>query len=216
MDNNLLKILQDSPIVVPRILFNNYKKLNITEEELVVIMLIISLGNKIEFNPDIFVSELGMDKAKIMIIISSLMDKKILSLEMIKSGRKMEEYISLSLLYDKLLNIVKDIDEEDKIKIDNSIFTIFENELGKLLSPMQIDKIREWVSTYKNEELIIAALKEAVMNNVSNFNYIDTILNEWNKKGYKTKEDTLKDKSIYREKKKKSNIEIEDIDWIND
>ena len=216
MDNNLLKILQDSPIVVPRILFNNYKKLNITEEELVVIMLIISLGNKIEFNPDIFVSELGMDKAKIMIIISSLMDKKILSLEMIKSGRKMGEYISLSLLYDKLLNIVKDIDEEDKVKIDNSIFTIFENELGRLLSPMQIDKIKEWVNTYKNEELIIAALKEAVMNNVSNFNYIDTILNEWNKKGYKCKEDTLKDKSVYREKKKKSSIEIEDIDWIND
>ena len=216
MDNNLLKILQDSPIFVPRILFNNYKKLNITEEELVVIMLIISLGNKIEFNPDIFVSELGMDKAKIMIIISSLMDKKILSLEMIKCGRKMGEYISLSLLYDKLLNIVKDIDEEDKVKIDNSIFTIFENELGRLLSPMQIDKIKEWVNTYKNEELIIAALKEAVMNNVSNFNYIDTILNEWNKKGYKCKEDTLKDKSVYREKKKKSSIEIEDIDWIND
>ena len=216
MDNNILKILQDNPVVVPRILINNYRKLGITEAELIIIMLVISLGNDIEYNPDIFVQELGMDKRMVMSLISNLIDKKILSIEMVKNGRKLEEHISLSLLYSKLLNIVKDISEEDSVKIDNSIFSVFENELGKLLSPMQIEKIKEWVVTYKNEELIIAALREAVMNNVSNFNYIDTILNEWNKKGYKTKEDTLKDKSIYREKKKKSNIEIEDIDWIND
>lgn len=215
MDNKMLKILKDSPIVVPRILFNNYRKLNITEEELVVIMLIISLGNDIEYNPDIFVQELGMDKRMVVTIISSLIDKKILSLEMVKNGRKMEEHISLSLLYDKLLNIVKDISDDESIKIDNSIFSIFENELGKLLSPMQIDKIKEWVTTYKNEELIVAALKEAVMNGVSHFNYIDAILNEWNKKGYRNKEDILKDKSNYREKKK-SNIDIIEMDWLND
>ena len=125
MDNNILKILQDSPIMVPRILFNNYRKLNITEEELVIVMLIISLGNKIEYNPDIFVSELGMDKHRVMAIVNNLISKNVLSLEMVKNGRKMEEYISLSLLYDKLVNIVIDISEEDNVKINNSIFTVF-------------------------------------------------------------------------------------------
>jgi len=215
MDNNIIKILQDSPIVVPRILFNNYKNLGITEEELIIIMLIISLGNDIEYNPDVFVCELGMDKKRVMLLINNLIDKKILSIEMVKNGRKMEEHINISLLYDKLLNIVKDISDDDSIKIDNSIFTIFENELGKLLSPMQVDTIRDWVMTYKNEELIIAALREAVMNNVSNFNYIDSILRDWSKKGYKNKEDILKDKNKYREKKK-SNIDIVDMDWLND
>lgn len=215
MDNNILKILQDNPVVVPRILINNYRKLGITEAELIIIMLVISLGNDIEYNPDIFVQELGMDKRMVMSLISNLIDKKILSIEMVKNGRKLEEHISLSLLYSKLLNIVKDISEEDSVKIDNSIFSVFENELGKLLSPMQIEKIKEWVVTYKNEELIIAALREAVMNNVSNFNYIDTILSEWNKKGYKSKEDVLKDKSNYRDKKK-SNVDIVEVDWLND
>ena len=214
MDNKILNLLQDSPIVIPKILFNNYKRLNITEEELVVVMLIISLGNKIECNPDIFVQELGMEKHRVMMIINNLMSKKILSLETVKNGRKMEEYISLSLLYDKLVNIVIDISEEDSVKIDNSIFTIFENELGKLLSPMQMETIKEWVTTYKNEELIVMALKEAVMNGAYHFNYIDKVLNEWNKKGYKTKEDVLKDKSNYRKKK---NVEpIFDTDWLND
>jgi len=214
MDNNILKILQDNPIVVPRILFNNYRKLNISEEELVIVMLVISLGNKIEYNPDIFVKELDMDKVKVMTLISNLMSKNIISLEMVKNGRKTEEYISLSLMYDKLLNIVKDIRDDDNVRIDNSIFSIFEDELGKLLSPMQVEKIKEWVKTYKNDEIIVMALQEAVMNGVSNFNYIDTILNEWNKKGYKNREDILRDKNNYKEKKK-SKIEIYDEDWLN-
>lgn len=82
------------------------------------------------------------------------------------------------------------------------------------MSPMELEQIKEWIQNIKNEELIIAALKEAVLNGVSNFRYIDAILNEWNKKGYKSKEDILKDKSNYR--KKKNNIEIFDTDWLND
>ena len=94
MNNNVLNLLQDKPIVVPRILFNNYKRLNINEEEFIVIMLIISLGNKIEYNPDIFVNELNIEKYKVMEIINNLISKNILSLDMEKNGRKMEEYIS--------------------------------------------------------------------------------------------------------------------------
>lgn len=212
MNDNVLSLLMDSPIVVPKILFNNYRKLNITEEELVIIMLIISLGNKIEYNPDIFVNELGMERHKVMQLIGNLISKNIMSLEIVKSGRKTEEYICVSLLYDKLLNII--IDTKDKeTQIDNSIFSVFEEELGRLLSAMEIEQIKEWVTTYKNEELIRAALKEAVLNGVSSLRYIDTILNDWNKKGYKSKDDVLKDRENYRKKK---NIEIFDTDWLND
>lgn len=213
MDNNILNLMMDKPIVVPRILFNNYRKLNITEEELIIIMLIITFGNKIEYNPDIFVKELNIDRHKVMGIISNLMEKNILSLEVVKNGRKTEEYISISLLYDKLLNIVKDV-SLDKPKIDTSIFSIFENELGRLLSPMELEQIKEWVTTYKSDDLIISALKEAVLNGVSNFRYIDAILNEWNKRGYRNKDDIMKDRNNYR--KKKDNIEVFDTDWLND
>ena len=214
MDNNILNLLQDKPIVVPKILFNNYKRLNITEEELIVIMLIISLGNKIEYNPDIFVQELNMEKYRIMEIINSLMEKNLLSLDMEKNGRKINEYITLSLLYNKLLNLVIDVKDDNNVKIDDSIFTIFENELGRTLSPMEYEQIKEWKTTYKNEELISLALKEAVINGVSSFRYIDKILDDWNRKGYKNKEDIIKDKSNYR--KKKNNIEAFDMDWLND
>lgn len=213
MDNNIINILKDKPIIIPRILLNNYKKLNITEEELIILIIIISLDDEIEYNPEIFVQETGMEKHQVMTIISNLISKNIISIDFIKKGKITSEYISSSLLYDKLLNIIKDVNNDD-IKINNSIFTVFENELGRLLSPMEIEKIKEWITTYKNEELIIAALNEAVLNGVSNFRYIDAILNDWNKKGYRTKEDTIKDKSNYR--KKKSTIEVFDTDWLND
>jgi len=213
MNNNVLNLLQDRPIIVPRILFNNYKKLNINEEELIVIMLIISLGNKIEYNLDIFVNELEMDRRNVMKIIGSLIDKNILSIDIVKNGRKNEEYISLSMLYYKLLNLVIDMDNDD-VKIDDSLFSIFEEELGRLLSSMEIEQIKEWINTYKNEDLIRAALKEAVLSGVNSFRYIDTVLNQWNKKGYKSIEDVLKDKENYR--KKKNNIDVFDTDWLND
>lgn len=212
MNNNVLNLLQDRPIVVPRILFNNYRKLNINEEELIIIMLIISLGNKIEYNPDIFVKELNIDRRKVMMIINSLKEKNILDLEMVKNGRVTSEYISLSLLYDKLHNIVIEKNEEEVI-IDNSIFSVFEEELGRTLSPMEYEHIKDWVTNIKSEELIRAALKEAVMNGVSNFRYIDTILNEWIKKGYKSNEDILRDREMYRKSKK--SIETFDMDWLN-
>ena len=60
----------------------------------------------------------------------------------------------------------------------------------------------------------MAALKEAVLNGVSNFRYIDTILNEWRKKGYLTREDVLSDRDNYR--RKKNSIEVFDTDWLND
>ena len=101
-----------------------------------------------------------------------------------------------------------------EVNVDNSIFCVFENELGRLLSPMELEQIKEWVTTIKNEELIVAALREAVLNGVSNFRYIDVILNDWYKKGYKSKDDIIKDKSNYR--KKKNNVEIIDLDWLND
>ena len=55
--------------------------------------------------------------------------------------------------------------------------------------------------------------KEAVYNGVNNLRYIDKILFEWNKKGYKKSED------IVRSKNSKDDDYIEEIydyDWLNE
>ena len=214
MENNVRKILMDRPLVIPRIIINNYKKLNITEEELIILIFIIDYGVDLEYNPSIFVQELNIDKYKVLELINSLKEKNILTILIKKENKKVSsEYISLQPLYDKIMNIVID-NKEKQIEIDENIYSIFENELGRTLSPLEYEKIKEMVTSY-GQELVVEALKEAVYNRANNLRYIETILSEWNKKGYKSKADILKDRENYR-KKKTDNIKLPDIDWLNE
>ena len=214
MENNVRKILMDRPLVIPRIIINNYKKLNITEVELIILIFIIDYGVDLEYNPSIFVQELNIDKYKVLELINSLKEKNILTILIKKENKKVSsEYISLQPLYDKIMNIVMD-NKEKQIEIDENIYSIFENELGRTLSPLEYEKIKEMVTSY-GQELVVEALKEAVYNRANNLRYIETILSEWNKKGYKSKADILKDRENYR-KKKTDNIKLPDIDWLNE
>ena len=49
--------------------------------------------------------------------------------------------------------------------------------------------INAWISSGMDEEMIIGALKEATFNGVSNLRYIDRIIYEWGKKGFKNMND---------------------------
>lgn len=212
MEDKVLTLLKTKPIVIPTILLNNYKSLGISADELIIIIVIMSYGDKVIYDPEAFANVINGDKHEIMGIINSLFDKHILSLVVEKNNRKTYEYISLDLLYQKLFNIL--IGEEDNEEIDNSIFSIFEAELGRPISPMEIEKIKEWVTSGNSNELIICALNEAVLKGVNNLNYIDSILNSWRKKGYKNKQDVQKEKEAYR--KKNENITVFDTDWLNE
>lgn len=212
MDEKVISILKDKPVVIPRILLNNYKKLNISDSELIIIMVLLSFGDKITYNPEEFAKEINGDKHQVMNIINNLIHKNIISLEIERVNKKANEYLSLDLLYEKLFNLI--IDKGKEKEIDISIFDTFEKELGRTLSPMEYGQIQEWITSGNSEEMITCALREAVLNGVSNLRYIDSILNDWKKKGYKNKNDVLKDREMYRNKKNK--VSVYDTDWLNE
>ena len=214
MDDKIIDLLKLRPIVIPRILLNNYRLFNITDSEFIVIMVLLSYGDKITYNPEEFAREVRMSKHEVMSIIDSLCDKNIISLVVEKVNKKTYEYLSMELLYQKLFNIVANDDKSEKEEIDNSIFSVFEKELGRTLSPMEFEQIKERITSGNSNELIICALREAVLNGVGNLRYIDSILNDWRKKGYRKQEDIKKDREIYRSKKSK--VEVFDTDWLND
>ena len=209
--DQIVNLIKDKPIFIPRVLLNNYKLLNITDEELIIIMVIISYGDRVLYNPEKFAKEINTSRQNVMKIINNLCNKSILTIDIEKKNYKSYEYISLDLLYGKLANIFYNVEEKE---IDTSIFTVFESELGRTLSPMEYEKIKEWITSGNSEELVASALKEAVMNGVNNFNYIDRILDTWKKKGYKNKKDIVNDKEKYHSKKEK--IEVYDTDWLNE
>ena len=210
--DNLLNIIKERPLFIPRVLLKNYHTLGITEEELLIIIILMDYGDKVTYDPESFANMINGDKKNIMRIIDSLCDKNIISLVIEKNNKKTHEYLSLDSLYEKLFNIVT-LKEEESV-IDDSVFSVFESELGRTLSPMEYEKIKEWITSDNSKELILLALREAVLNGVSNLNYIDSILNTWKKKGYKNKSDILKEKETYRTRKDK--VSVFDTDWLND
>lgn len=218
MDEKIIEIIMDKPFIVPKIVFKNYKKLNISAEELIILIFIINLGNKVSYNPDIFVSELNIEKYKVMEIINSLSEKKLIDIIVEKNrDNKSEEYIVLDLLYSKILNLFKDNNDKSEKTDSKDIFSIFESEFGRTLSSLEYDLIKSWIDDKFSYELIIEALKEAIYNNVNSLSYIDRILCEWKKKGIKTKADVVLDKANYRNKiNKKGNTHLFDYNWLDD
>ena len=206
MNELLTELLKEKPLYIPKKIFRNYKRLNITEEELIVLIYLINIEGKITYNPEILTKELKLDKYKAMQILNNLNEKNIISIKVEKNEQnKTEEYIYLDLLYSKLFNIL--IDKKEEQQLDNTdIFSLFESELGRTLSAMECEIIKGWLNDNISETLLKEALKEAVYNDVKSLKYIDRILYSWRQKGIKTKEDIIKDKRNFRNSKKTKEV----------
>lgn len=215
MNEKVINILKDKPIIIPKVLFSNYKELNITEEELIILIYIINLGEKIVYNPQDFAEELKLDKYKVMQLLNNLFEKNLINIKVEKNNEGIsDEYIYVDALYNKLFNLIIEEKKESPI-LNTDIFSLFENELGRTLSPMECEIIKEWLNSNYTEELIKEALKEAIYNNVRSLKYVDRILYTWRTKGIKTKEDILKDKKNFR-KPVKTMTDVFDYNWLEE
>ena len=206
MTGKIINLLKDGSIVIPKILFINYKKLKLDEKELVFLMYII---NYPEFNPECISRDLNINVQDVLTIINKLSKKDIIKIKSKTVNKVREEYISFDELYNKLALILMEEDTDD----GTSIYDVFESEFGRTLSSMEYEIIGAWLDQNFTEDLILLALKEAVYNGVYKLSYIDKILYTWRKKGIKNKEDVIKNRGVDDKKQKK---EIESYDWLNE
>jgi DnaD and phage-associated domain len=207
---SIVDILKSKYYQIPQVLLFNYKKLGLSETELIVI---IYLCNDIDnnYNPKKISNDLNVEMKTILEIINNLSEKGFLNLSIMKINNVRNEIINLDILYEKLAFLLM---KKDTKKGDSNLFEKYEKELGRGLTPTEYEIINGWVDSNYSEELILLALKEAVYNGVTNFRYIDRIIFEWHKKGVKTKEDVEKNRKEF--KKNKENKDLFDYDWLND
>ena len=213
------ELLKEKPIILPRYLFKYYIRLGITTEELMILIFVIDSGDKAEYNPESIANSLYMDKFKVMELLNSLNEKKIIEIVVEKDNKgRSSEFISLDLMYQKMINIIMDKKEETKSSIFDSgdLFGIFEKEFGRTLSSMECQIIKSWLDDNFSNELIMEALKEAVYNGAASLKYIETVLYNWRKKGYKTKQEVNDAKAKYSESKKEEKDNFYYYDWLND
>ena len=214
MSEKLINYLKEKPIIIPRVLLTNYSKLNITAEELIILIYLMDKGNNIIYDINLFVKELSFTKRKVIELINNLVEKNILNITINKNSDNVsEEYLNLDMLYRKITNII--LDKVLPSSTNNEdLFTIFEKEFGRTISPTEYEKINSWLNEDIDKTLIVEALKEAVYNSTTSLRYIETILYSWKKKGIKTKEDVNKERIRYK-KSKNEVIEVPDFDWVN-
>lgn len=209
MVEKFIDILKYGNLSLPRLLLNNYIKLNIKDRELIILIYLLNDSNTI-YNPSKISKNLNININEILMSINSLEELGLLQIEIRKVDKISEEHIILDNLYKKLAFL--NIQEEEKT---SDIYSVFEKEFGRTLSPMEYEIISKWLDNKFDESLIIEALKEAVFNNVSSLNYVDRILIDWKKKGIKS----VKDAEVERQKfvsKKQTPKQVFEYDWLNE
>ena len=177
-------------VFVPQLFFQHYKKLKITDDEALLLLHLFAFhseGNDFPTPSDLS-RRLQLSENEISIKLQRLLQKGFLEIlqGVDENGRLYEKY-SVYPLWERILDLIESsqIEKEDEqIKNEEgAIFSIFEQEFGRLLSPMEIETISMWIDVDHHSVAIIkAALKEAVLAGKLSLRYIDRILFEWKKK----------------------------------
>ena len=74
--------------------------------------------------------------------------------------------------------------------------------------------INGWLEIGTSEEMIRGALKEASYNGVKTLRYMDQIIYEWNKKGFKTMEEV--NNHLKTKDNDKKEEDLFDYNWLDD
>lgn len=171
------------------LLLENYKKMKFTETEVVVILMIdhlLSQGNPF-ITADLLSLKMSLDIKQIDECLASLLEKNVI--EYITRGKKTIttlDPIKKRLYKEFRLTIadetIQEVSSKSSQKENDNIFIRFEKTFGRTLSPVEISKIREWISFGNSDEQIIEALKESLAKGNKTLRAVDKILLNWAKR----------------------------------
>ena len=219
MKEQMIKILSSKKMVLNTYLVKVALDNNLSLNEFLVLVYFDNCFHS-TLDIDLICNTLGLDESNVMEAFNSLVVKGLVNIESTKDlENRMQEVVTLCGVYDSICEDVEVVTQEE-VKTD--VFKVFESELGRTISSMELELINGWLSNGTPEELVLGALREAVYNGVTSFKYIDRIIFEWEKKGFKTMDDVNKHLMSRRESKSKSESinlkeqEVADYDWVNE
>ena len=204
--DELLRV--NNNLIVPNYLIKYQSKLDLNIDEFIMILYFLNNKERSIFNPKKISEDLYLDQNSVLETLNNLQEKGYITIEISKENKIIEEYISLDMLFAKINSFLVD---NEKNNIATDIYSKIEKEFGRPLSPVELETISNWVESKISTDLIESALKEAILNNAASIRYIDKILFEWNKKGYKNSNEIV-------HKKTSDDVieEMYDYDWLNE
>jgi len=212
MSNVLIEgLIKEKDYTFKKLLFKIIKEFKLNTYELILSIYFLNQEKPLFDIKNI--KEITMLEEKdIMESFSSLVAKGLINVNVVKEADgKVSEVIDLGNIYKAMVSEIK---TEEQTKTATNIFSVFEQEFGRPLTPIEYEIINAWLKGDMNEELIIGALKEATFNGVSNLRYIDKIIFEWGKKGFKSMQDV--NNHLKPSKGKEPPKELFDYNWLDE
>ncbi|HOZ89036.1 MAG TPA: DnaD domain protein [Bacilli bacterium] len=212
MKKALENILNTKKFIIAGHLIEVAQNLKLSLDEFLMLVFFDNNYSKV-FDLNLVCQTININEKTALDTFNSLMQKKLITLKTVTdSSGRMNEEVSLDGIYEFFQNNFEQVVKEET-KTD--IYTVFEKEFGRTLSSMDLEIINGWLATGTTEEMVLGALKEAVYNGVTSLRYIDKIIYEWGKKGFKT----MADVKVHLEKQKEDNKPTKnlfDYNWIED
>ena len=202
------------------LLLEYYKKLRLSENEVMVILMIDHLLEQKNtlITPDLLSLKMNISSKELDKILVSLLERDLIVYDM---GKKVK--VSLKSLHKKLYETFQvalskeqeSLVSEKKAAYLKNIYEVFEKQLNRTLSPLEFSMIGEWVNDGFDDETIIRALNEALSKGKKTIRSDDRILVQ-----YKAKEDMEKTgmsnvKEVWDDDME-SLLEVAKAKWIDD
>lgn len=190
----MLAWIKNGNITIPSALLTQYKQMNLTEPELVLILQVISfIENGNDFpTPSELSDRMTISTIDCTNILRKLIQRGYIEINegFSEKGIRLEKY-SLEPLWEKLVDqFLSQYNKTEVKKLqeqETDLYSCFEQEFGRPLSPFECETLAMWMDDDHHDPVIIkTALRESVISGKLNFRYIDRILFEWKKNGIKT------------------------------
>lgn len=179
-------------LVLPSALLFHYKDIFKRADDF-LIWQFIYLQNTTKMDdlaPSQIASALNKTVAEVNRSISDLTAQGLLDMKTIELGSEIEVIFDASpvlAILDKLVSEPKQVPEKQDVNPVKELVEDFERELGRMLSPFELEDLQKTIREDKTDpDLVRAALREAVFNGKTNWNYINAILRNWRREGITT------------------------------
>ena len=187
-----LENFKSGNLVLPSALLFHYKDIFKRADDF-LIWQFIYLQNTTKMDdlaPSQIASALNKTVAEVNRSISDLTAQGLLDMKTIELGSEIEVIFDASpvlALLDKLVSEPKQVPEKQDVNPVKELVEDFERELGRMLSPFELEDLQKTIREDKTDpDLVRAALREAVFNGKTNWNYINAIFRNWRREGITT------------------------------
>ena len=200
LNNRFMQEMFMDSLIVPSMLLREYEQIGLNEQELVLLLRLLLNYKKGSFMVSELAADFALSEEDAANLIGPLVTKDILL--PVEEGR--ESYM-LDGLFVQLYELwvidkrrmqknaaqraraLKAEAQKRQMAELGQLYRAFEREMGRNLSPIENDKISQWLEVDKQApELIVEALRRSVLHGKASFAYIDKILLNWRRQNLRT------------------------------